>query len=100
MRSSRHSGIRFAGALLFAVLVLVPLVESGHSHASRDLARPCATCVVAHHSPATVAPTLAVAAMTAAAGATILAPTLAPARRHHSPRSGRAPPHSSFAVSV
>jgi hypothetical protein len=100
MRSSRPSGIRFAGALLFAVLVLVPLVESGHSHASRDLAAPCATCVVAHHSPAAAAPTIALAAATGVASAAVATPNLAPARRDHSPRLGRAPPAASLVVSI
>ena len=100
MRSLRHSGIRLAGALLLAVLVLVPLAESGHSHASRDLAGPCATCVVAHHSPAAVAPTIALAAATGAAAAAVATPNLAPTRRDHSPRLGRAPPATSFVVSI
>ena len=100
MQSLRHSGIRLAGALLLAVLVFVPLAESGHSHASRDLAGPCATCVIAHHSPAAVAPTIALPAATAAAAAAVFAPILAPARREHSPRLGRAPPVTSFVVSV
>jgi hypothetical protein len=99
MRSLRHSGIRLVGALLLAGLVLVPLAESGHSHANRDLAGPCATCVVAHHSPATVAPTIALAATAAAAAAAVFAPIPAPARGERSPRLGRAPP-TSFVVSV
>jgi hypothetical protein len=100
MQSLRHSGIRLAGALLLAMLVFVPLVESGHSHASRDLASPCATCVVAHHSPATVAPTIALAASAAADAPAVFAPILAPARGDRSPRLGRAPPVTSFVVSV
>jgi hypothetical protein len=100
MRPLRQSGIRYAGTLLFAVLLLVPLVESGHSHANRDLARPCATCVVAYHSPAAVAPTIAVVPTTVAACTAVTAPSLAPERRHHSPRRGRAPPDTSFAVSI
>jgi hypothetical protein len=100
MRSLRHSGIHLAGALLLAVLVLVPLAESGHSHASRDLAGPCAMCVVAHHSPATVAPTIALTATAAAAAAAVFAPILAPARGARSPRLGRAPPATPFVVSI
>jgi hypothetical protein len=100
MRLLRHSGIRLAGALLLAVLVLVPLAESGHSHATRDLAGPCATCVVAHHSPAAVAPTIAPAAATAAAAAAIFEPFVAPVRGERSPRLGRAPPATSFVVSI
>jgi hypothetical protein len=100
MRRLRHPSIRFAGVLLFAMLLFVPLVESGHSHADRDLARPCATCVVAHHSPASVAPTIAVVLATVAARAAVTAPNLAPAGRNHSPRRGRAPPDTSFAVST
>jgi hypothetical protein len=100
MRSLRQSGIRYAGALLLAVLLFVPLVESAHSHANRDLARPCATCVVAHHSPASVAPSIAVAPTTIAAGSTIIASSFAPAQLGHSPRRGRAPPTPSFSVSL
>jgi hypothetical protein len=100
MRSWRHRGIRFAGALLFAVLVLVPLVESGHRHADRDLARPCATCLVAHHSPAASTPTIAIAQTVAAAGSLLIASSLAPKRRAHSPRRGRAPPGTPFAVDI
>jgi hypothetical protein len=100
MRWPRHYGVRVAGALLFAVLLFVPLVESGHNHASRDLARPCATCIVAHHLPAAVAPAIAVASTTATAASTIVASTLAPAQRCHSPRRGRAPPSTSLSTSL
>lgn len=100
MRSPRHSGMRLAGALLLAVLVFVPLAESGHSHASRDLAGPCAMCVVAHHSPAAIAPTIALSDATAAAAAAVVIPTLPPTHRVHSPRLGRAPPAASLAVST
>jgi hypothetical protein len=100
MQSLRHSGIRLAGALLLTVVVFVPLVESGHSHAGRDLAGPCATCLVAHHSPAAVAPTISLATTTARAAAAVFAPILAPARGEHSPRLGRAPPVMSSVVSI
>jgi len=98
MTALRHRAARIAGALLFAALLLVPLVESGHSHASRDLARPCATCVVAHHSPAVTAPVIAVAATAASVPVAICAAIVAPSRRDHSPQSGRAPPHSTRIV--
>jgi hypothetical protein len=100
MRPLRQSGIRYARALLLAVLLLVPLVECGHGHGNGELARPCATCVVAHHSPAAVAPTIAVASATIAAGRTILAASFAPAQHGHSPHRGRAPPETPFSVSL
>jgi hypothetical protein len=98
MNGLRHRVIRLSGALLFAALLLVPLAESGHSHANRDLARPCAVCVATHHSPAAIAPVLAIAASITRASAAVFSPTVAPARRDHSPQSGRAPPRSSFFV--
>jgi len=85
---------------VFAALLLVPLVESGHSHAHRDLARPCATCVATHHSPAAIAPVVAIAAPITHASAAVCSPIVAPVRRDHSPRSGRAPPHPSFVDSI
>jgi hypothetical protein len=94
MKALRHRGARVASALLFAALLLVPLLESGHSHANRDLARPCAACVAAHHSPAATTPVVAVAATVGRAVVAVFAPVVAPARRDHSPQSGRAPPRS------
>jgi hypothetical protein len=95
MNGLRQRVVRVSGALLFAALLLVPLAESGHSHANRDLARPCATCVATHHSPAAIAPVVAVAAPITRASAAAFSPTVAPARRDHSPQCGRAPPRSS-----
>jgi hypothetical protein len=98
MTALRHRAARIAGALVFAALLLVPLVESGHSHANRDLARPCAACVIAHHSPAVTAPIVAVAPIAAYAPVAVFASLVAPLRRDHSPQSGRAPPRSAHSV--
>jgi hypothetical protein len=100
MKALRHRGIRLASALLFAALLLVPLVESGHSHANKDLARPCATCVAAHHSPAAAPPIVALAVQVTRAATAVVAPDVAPLRQDHTPQSGRAPPFSSFIASV
>jgi hypothetical protein len=100
MNGLRHRVVRLSGALFFAALLLVPLAESGHSHANRDLARPCAACVATHHSPAAIAPVVAIAAPITRASAAAFSPIVAPAQRDHSPRSGRAPPHSSFVDSI
>ena len=44
-----------------AALLLVPVVASGHAHRDAAGSGSCATCIAAHHSPAT-APNLAVLA--------------------------------------
>ena len=98
MRGLHHRGTRIASALLFATLLLVPLVERGHSHANRDLARPCAACIAAHHSPAAPAPLVVVATTYCPTAIAELPRALAPLRRDHSPHSGRAPPSSSLSV--
>jgi len=100
MKRPRHRAVRLSSALLLAALLLVPLIERGHSHTSRDLARPCAACVAAHHSPAATAPVVAVAAPVAQALIAVFASEGAPLRRAHSPQSGRAPPLPSHIVSV
>ena len=87
-------GGRLASVVFLVALLLVPLLESGHSHAKNDLAKPCAVCVAAHHSPATTAPIVALAASIAVAAITVLASISAPVQRYHSPQSGRAPPAS------
>jgi hypothetical protein len=99
MPGIRQRAVRLFGGLLMAALLLVPVVASGHAH--RDLAgsRSCATCIAAHHSPAT-APSLAALA-SAVFGALALA---LPARvvlvsPQRTPRAGRAPPsRAPFAV--
>jgi hypothetical protein len=100
MKRLRHRAARLSSALLFAALLLVPLIERGHSHTNRDLARPCAACVAAHHSPAATAPTVAVVVPIARTPIAVFAPEGAPLRRAHSPQSGRAPPLPSHIVSV
>lgn len=94
MNALRQSGIRLLSAVFFAALLLVPLVESGHSHARSDLAKPCVVCVAAHHTPAATTPTLSVVAPIAFAAVAVFPSISAPLRRDHSPQSGRAPPAS------
>jgi hypothetical protein len=92
MNVLRQRGKRFFIALFFAALVLVPLLESGHTHANGDLAKPCAVCVMAHHSPAAQAQIVLAAALTHLAPLAISTVVAPPARCDHSPQSGRAPP--------
>lgn len=100
MDALRHRCARIVSAIFFAALLLIPLFERGHSHANRDLARPCAVCVAAHHSPAAPVPVFALAASAANADVALLAPAAVPVRRDRSPQSGRAPPLSSHIASV
>jgi hypothetical protein len=92
MRLIRQRSIRLASVVFLAALLLVPLLESGHSHAKSDLARPCPVCVAAHHSPATTAPVVSVAAFVKVAAVADFASVSVPARRDRSPHCGRAPP--------
>jgi hypothetical protein len=91
--------MRWLSALFFAALLLVPLAERGHSHVDRDLAKPCAVCVVAHHSPAATAPLVSVGVASALTLVASVFAVTAPARHHHSPQSSRAPP-ASFHIAV
>jgi len=100
MKRPRHRATRIGGALLFAVLLLVPLLERGHTHQNRDLARPCAVCVAAHHAPAATTPVVALAAPLAETTIAFIVPSSAPLRRSHSPQLGRAPPLPSHIVSA
>jgi len=92
MTALRHRGVRILSALFFAALILVPLLESGHSHARSDLAKPCAVCVAAHHSPAATTPIASLGAPSTVAPVAVVTAVAAPVRRAHSPHSGRAPP--------
>jgi hypothetical protein len=86
--------------LLLAVLVLVPLVVSGHHHATETASSgSCAICLVSHHAPAAVTPAPAAFALAAVEVAAPLPPATRPIERTHTPIAGRAPP-SSFLLSV
>ena len=101
MKALRQRGVRWLSGLFLAALLLLPLLESGHNHVDRDLAKPCAICVVTHHSPVTTAPVIVTVAPVALAAVAIFATVASPVLGHHSPQSGRAPPRSShITVSV
>ena len=100
MKALRQRGVRLLSAVFFTAMLLVPLLESGHNHVDRDLAKPCATCVATHHSPALQAPVVSLEAPLALAAVAISTTFASPIRGHHSPQSGRAPPHFSHIVSV
>lgn len=99
MNALRLRGVRLLGAIFFAALLLVPLVERGHSHVDRDLAKPCAVCVVAHHSPAATALVVAFVVASALAFVAFVFAVAAPSGRTHSPATSRAPP-GSFHIAV
>ena len=91
---------RILGAIVFAALLLVPLLESGHNHAARDLAKPCAVCVVTHHTPVSAAPVVLIAAPSPVTAVANIPTLVAPVRVAHSPQSGRAPPAPTHIASV
>jgi len=88
MRGTRQR----VGALLLVALLVVPVLASAHTHGALAASRTCATCVAAHHSPATVTPALAASAPIAAVLAASPPPSIVPACPQRSPRAGRAPP--------
>lgn len=100
MQALRHRSSRVLAAVFFAALLLIPLLESGHSHADRDLAKPCTICVVAHHAPAAASPVVAMAMPVGRATHAVVALVAAPASSDHSPISGRAPPRLLSVVEV
>lgn len=86
--------------LLLAVLVLVPLVVSGHCHAIETASSgSCAICLVSHHAPAAVTPAPAAFALAALDLTTPPPPASRPLERTRAAIAGRAPP-SSFPRSV
>lgn len=94
MRGLRRRGTRTAGIGLLVVLLLVPLALSAHGYTAHHDARPCAVCVVAHHSPAITTPVVAVASAFVAAVAPVLVGLAPETRAARSVHSGRAPPHA------
>jgi hypothetical protein len=55
MASMRQRQVRGLGAVVFALLLLVPVVASAHRHVGHATA-PCAACAVTHHTPLVSAP--------------------------------------------
>ncbi len=84
--------LRFLAVLFLAALVLVPVVESAHSHGDREMARPCAVCVATHHSPAAAAVAIAPAPAVALSAPALVSFVAVSSREDGSPHSGRAPP--------
>ena len=82
--------------MLLAVLLLVPLVSSGHHHAvDAPATGTCALCIVTHHAPVVVAAPPLAPAPAALHLATIAEPPAPAVHRARSPIAGRAPPSSS-----
>jgi hypothetical protein len=96
MRGLRRLGTRTAGIGLLVVLLLVPLALSTHGHAAHHDARPCAVCVVAHHSPAIATATVAVTSAFVAAVTPVVVGLALETRAAHSVHSGRAPPRAAL----
>ena len=99
MNGLRRRGVRLLSAIFFAALLLVPLAERGHSHVDRDLAKPCPVCAVAHHTPAAIAPVVAVGASAILVSFALVHAVDSPTPHARSPRRGRAPP-ASFHIAV
>jgi len=87
----RQRRLRDLGSVLLALLLLVPVVASGHRHSAHATAA-CAACAVTHHTPVVSTSGVAVPmAATVVVGVEVvsaLAPT-APSVRH---ATGRGPP--------
>jgi hypothetical protein len=93
MRALRRFGTRTAGIALLVVLLLVPLALRAHGHREHTDARPCAVCVVAHHSQVVVTPTTAVASVFQTRITLVVSGSTPETRTARSTHSGRAPPH-------
>jgi hypothetical protein len=88
----RSLGHRALSVVFLTALLLAPLAASSHQHADHAAARSCATCVVAHRSPALQAAGPALPSVVLRSVA-LLAEDTAPRPRLATPaRTGRAPP--------
>src|SRR5438128_992341 len=92
MRTARRSVRGVARVLFLVALLLVALALGGHGHANHQVARSCAVCLAAHHTPGLVTPGVGVAANFVEASAPLAVPELIPLPAARSPHRGRAPP--------
>ena len=83
---------RRLAALLLVVVMLVPVAASAHRHDPVRSKQPCATCVVAHHSPAVGSPVLAPITPTRLVLATNVRSVTVVLTRAAQRPTGRAPP--------
>jgi hypothetical protein len=51
MRGSRQRLLQYAAPVLLILLLLAPIVASGHDHMAHPSAQTCAICVATHHTP-------------------------------------------------
>jgi hypothetical protein len=91
MHRLRHRVSHLAGAVSLSALLLVGLALRGHQHADHAM-RPCATCVVAQHSPAVNAPAPATISPLILHLLALASPPAAPPAIDRPTHPGRAPP--------
>ena len=87
----RQRRLRGLGSLLLALLLLVPVVASGHRHTGGSTA-PCAACAVTHHTPVVSAPAVALPTAARMVVGVELAAATAPAAPSVRHATGRGPP--------
>jgi hypothetical protein len=90
MVSMRQRRVRGIGSLLLALLLLVPVVASGHRHAGH--ATPCAACAVTHHTPVVSASGITMPATTPVVLGVESPSALAPTAPSVRLATGRGPP--------
>ncbi len=83
---------RLAGIIFLVALLLVPLGLSGHHEHHFAGSRACASCVLAHHSPALATPAVSLSTVLHASVPVAPEPMLVAVRADRSPHVGRAPP--------
>ncbi len=100
MRSVRYSARHATGTVLLLVLLVVPLILSGHTHpfGHPTAADACAMCVAVHHAPALTAPPILYVAPVGESSAVAAAPTAGPRIPCLPSRTSRAPPLHPTAV--
>jgi hypothetical protein len=95
--SDRPSAV---GVVLLAALILIPLLAAGHIHSASDGKVSCAVCIVAHDSPLAVEGVVAIVAPAAASITAGPGRSRGHVRSEPSLRDSRAPPTSTFPISM